>query len=112
MSNKKSVKYTIKDDGFEYHLKKGILKKGSIISLKIHPIMEIEILKKKLRDNNLLKKEKYSYVTKQNIDIGLLVAYNLYKGEIVENVSIQEILLNVHLDNRSVEYDIDNNWKN
>ena len=45
-SNRKTIKYIINEGGFKYHARKCVMMKGSTISKNIHPIYEVELLKK------------------------------------------------------------------
>ena len=72
--NLSTIKYSIRDEKFKYHIAKSELKKGSIISKKIHPIKDVENYKIKLINKKLLKEYNNDYYilkkTIRNIKFG------------------------------------------
>jgi len=87
--NLSTIKYSIQNEKFKYHIVKSQMKKGSLISKKIHPIKYVENYKQKLKDKKVLKE--YSddyYILKKTIRIGGLMAYNLYSGVIKKEFEV------------------------
>ncbi len=77
-----TIKYSIQNENFKYHMTKSELKKGSYISKKKHPLMEVEAYKNKLISKKVLKEYNDEfYMLKKTIKIGGLMAYNLYSGK-------------------------------
>ena len=96
--NSKSAHYSIQKEKFKYHIVKSELKKGSLISKKIHPLKEVEIYKQKLITKKCLKdyNEDY-YILRNTIKIGGLMAYNLYFGEIKKEFErVNPIVINTN----------------
>lgn len=84
----------IKGDGFVYHTKKGILKKGSTISKAIHPVAEVEQLKAQLERKGAIKDAGDFYICCRNIETGALMAYNLHKGKMEIELPHSTVVLN------------------
>ena len=103
MKNRKTITYTITEDGFKYHITKGILKKGSIVSKKVHPIeMVNEYREKLLKNKTLINKGEFYELTK-SIRIGALMAYNLHMGHLVNEFAPgNEIVIN-HRDTKIID---------
>lgn len=96
-SNKKSVKSTLIAKGFNYHVFKGRLSKGSTISKSIHPVEEVEQIKRLLIRTHKLKDKKEYWELKSSICVGLLMALNLHRGMLVkENDLNQDIFVTKH----------------
>ena len=62
-SNRKTIKYIINEGGFKYHARKCVMMKGSTISKNIHPIYEVELLKKKLLETGKIIDKQTHYVS-------------------------------------------------
>lgn len=108
--NHSTIIYSIQDYGFKYHLEKAELKKGSLISKKVHPAIEVEDYKTKLIKKRVLKDyNQYYYILKKTIKIGGLMAYNLFAGENKEKFDINyPIVINSKYDSFGNEYYIKN----
>ncbi len=108
--NLSTIKYSIQDKKFKYHMIKSQLKKDSLISKKTHPLKEVENYKKKLMNKKLL--ENYNadyYVLKKTIKVGGLMAYNLYSGKIKKEFEINyPIVINKSDDMIKQEFKIKN----
>ena len=85
-SNRKTIKYIINEGGFKYHTRKCVMMKGSTISKNIHPIYEVELLKKKLLETGKIIDKQTHYVCKRSIHTGVLMAYNLHQGFLVSKL--------------------------
>lgn len=93
------VVHTIKtkNSDFKYHFLKGLFLAGSRISEKTHPVNEVNELKDLLISKRKITRGKHGFVLKENIKVGLLMAYNLYsdsKKTEMENLSKSITLLN------------------
>lgn len=109
MNNRSTIIYTMNTPGFKYHIVKGEMKKGSIISKKTHPIAIVNEYKKKLiNTKKLLDKGEY-YVLKETIKVGALMAYNLHTGELEQNIDSKNDIIINHNDKKIIdEFGIDN----
>lgn len=88
-NNLSAIKYSIQDEKFKFHILKSELKKGSLISKKIHPIKDVENYKLKLIKRKLLKEYNDNYyILKKTIKIGGLMAFNLYSGVIKKEFEV------------------------
>ena len=55
MDNERTIRYTIKEDGFEYHFLKQEMRSGKCkVSKSRHPVEEVEILKRDLLQKGYL----------------------------------------------------------
>ncbi len=108
--NLKTIKYSIQDENFKYHIIKSELKKGSLISKKTHPLKDVENYKTKLIDNKFLKDyDANYYILKKTIKIGGLMAYNLYSGTIKKEFEVSHpIIINKTDDMLKDEFKIKN----
>lgn len=75
-----------KDSKFKYHFLSGLFLAGSTISSKVHPIMEVNYLKKILISSRKIKLSKDGLILKENIKVGLLMAYNLHSDSKVTQI--------------------------
>lgn len=108
--NLSTIKYSIQDEKFKYHMAKSELKKGSLISKKIHPIKDVENYKIKLINKKVLKdyNDDY-YILKKTIRVGGLMAFNLYSGIIKKEFEIDyPIVINKNDDMIKQEFEIKN----
>lgn len=71
-----------KNNDFRYHVLKGVFLVGSKISSKNHPLAEVNIFKDSLIQSKKVKKEKDKYILKENIRVGILMAYNLFSDNL------------------------------
>lgn len=95
MSTKKdTIQYVIQEEGFKYHTRKCVLMKGSIVSKDIHPVNEVEQLKKELIKAKRLSDKHTHYICKKNIRTGALMAYNLHQGHLVSELPQFTITIN------------------
>lgn len=107
-SNRKTIKYIINEGGFKYHARKCVMMKGSTISKNIHPIYEVELLKKKLLETGKIIDKQTHYVCKRNIHTGVLMAYNLHQGFLVSELPSCVITIN---GNEDMDTDIKDSFK-
>lgn len=94
--DEKTIRYTIKTHGFEYHVKKCVMKaSGCVISAKQHPIEEVEKLKQSLIEKRKVIKKENGYVLKSDYQTGLLMAYNLCSDKIESEIKgLPRIVIN------------------
>lgn len=97
-----TIKYTIKEKNFKYHLLKGLLLKGSLISTSIHPIHEVEAIKQILKVKGIVKLYKNSLLLKEDYRVGLLMAYNLCNENLIRDYDIDKIILDHALPNDEI----------
>lgn len=107
-SNRKTIKYIINEGGFKYHARKCVMMKGSTISKNIHPIYEVELLKKKLLETGKIIDKQTHYVCKRSIHTGVLMAYNLHQGFLVSELPSCVITIN---GNEDMDTDIKDSFK-
>lgn len=82
-----SLRVTDIEDGFAYNVAKSQLKKGSTVSKKIHPVEQVEKMKYKLLATGKLIDSGTQYTLKKTITTGILMAYNLHYGELINSRS-------------------------
>lgn len=94
--NSKTIRYKIREQGFEYHVKKCIMKaSGCNISDKVHPIKEVEVLKHQMIDQKKLVKTDSGYALKTDYQTGLLMAYNLCSDKVKTGIdNCRDIVIN------------------
>lgn len=92
MESKSSLLHTIREEGFIYHVIKGELKKGSVISKKIHPVKEVNEYRENLKKRGAFSEYNNYYKLKKTVRVGALMAYNLYKGELVTKPAHEAII--------------------
>lgn len=85
-NSNRTIQYVISEEGFKYHTRKCVLLKGSRISKNTHSVPEVEALKNRLLKMKILKENDYCYECKKNISTGVLMAYNLHKGFLVQEL--------------------------
>lgn len=109
MDNRTTILYTMNKVGFKYHIVKGELKKGSILSKKKHPLREVNDFRENLNKRNLLLDCKNNYKLKKSIKIGALMAYNLHTGELENNIESDNDIVIRHDDKKVIEeFDFEN----
>ena len=107
--NLSTVKYTICEKGFKYHILKGKFIKGSTIAKKKHPNKYVELVKKDLIKNNKLIDRGEFYELKENIKIGAMMAYNLHYGFLkTEFDNANDIVINSNQPELKSEFDFKN----
>ena len=89
-----TIQYTIKLEGFTYHTRKGLLRKGSTISKSVHPLLEVESLKNKLLKKHALIDQGTFYECKRDIKTGVLMAYNLHSGKLERDIPNTTVHIN------------------
>lgn len=106
MENRTTIKYTITEEHFKYHLKKGeMIAKGCIISPDNHPVKEVEKIKKELLDRGKLSKVPEGYRLKSNYKTGLLMAYNLCSNNVEAQLKNKHtIVINGNEDNEIKDF--------
>lgn len=89
MQNGKKISLRVTDveDGFAYNVVKSQMKKGSTISKNIHPVEQVEKMKHKLLITGKLIDSGTHYVLKKTITTGILMAYNLHYGKLINSRS-------------------------
>lgn len=90
----RTINYVIKEDGFNYHMKKGVMKAGSVVSKAHHPIDAVEEYKRKLIMRRYLVDEGEYYICRRNITTGLLMAYNMHCGYLVKEMPQFKVVIN------------------
>lgn len=86
------IKLNVSREGFSYNVIKGIFNKGSVVSSKVHPVEEVELLKQRLLKRGLLANRGKFWVTKKPIYTGLLMALNLNSDFIVRENPFKDTL--------------------
>lgn len=100
------LKHKIKEEGFKYDVLKGQLKKGSTISKEIHPVREVEILKKELHKKHFLKDAGNVYELKKPLYTGVLMARNLHCGKLIKENDLRQNICFTHNERDKVTCDL------
>jgi hypothetical protein len=94
--NERTIKYTVKENNFRYHVKKCVMESdGCIISKSSHPITEVETMKEKMLKAGILEELPTGYELKKDYKTGFLMAYNLCSDKIKNKLdSSPDIIIN------------------
>lgn len=89
-----TIRYTIKSEGFCYHTRKGVMRKGTTVSKSIHPVKAVEIFKNSLIDTRRVKDRGHYYECVKDIETGLLMAFNLHEGILKKRIPDSIVTIN------------------
>jgi len=106
MDNERTIRYTIKEDGFEYHFLKQEMRSGKCrVSKSRHPVEEVEKLKRDLLQKGHLMDRGEYYGLRKNFTTSCLMARNLCSDHLIPNCSDIKYPIRIHdQDKEIVDY--------